>query len=138
MNDGASSCRDVDHPPRHRGFRECGEVFRQHAVASSGCFRVARDDIGTSRAYIGAMKERTIHTNTRVPHAANRHSQSAAARVARMFLDIPAAAGLAGLSLRQFRRAIENDRIPVIEIGRKFFILSRDFEQWETLRRSRR
>jgi hypothetical protein len=55
-----------------------------------------------------------------------------------MFLDIPAAAGLAGLSLRQFRRAIENDRIPVIEIGRKFFILSRDFERWEALRRSGR
>jgi hypothetical protein len=55
-----------------------------------------------------------------------------------MFLDIRSAAGRAKLSLRQFRRAIESDRIPVVEIGRKFFILSRDFERWEALRQSRR
>ena len=55
----------------------------------------------------------------------------------KMFLDIPTAAGMAGFSLRHFRRIIEEDRIPIIQIGRKFFILGRDFSSWETGRRSR-
>lgn len=54
-----------------------------------------------------------------------------------MFLDIPTAAGMAGFSLRHFRRIIEDDRIPIVQIGRKFFILGRDFSTWETLRKSR-
>jgi len=49
----------------------------------------------------------------------------------KMFLDIPTAAEMAGFSLRHFRRIIEEDRIPVIQIGRKFFILGRDFSDWK-------
>ena len=55
----------------------------------------------------------------------------------KMFLDIPTAAGMAGFSLRHFRRIIEEDRIPIVQIGRKFFILGRDFSTWESLRKSK-
>jgi len=48
----------------------------------------------------------------------------------RMFLDIPNAAGLAGFSVRHFRRIIEVERIRIVQIGRKFFILGSDFERW--------
>jgi predicted ester cyclase len=47
------------------------------------------------------------------------------------FLDIPNAAGLAGFSVRHFRRIIEEERIRVLAIGRKFFILSADFDRWQ-------
>lgn len=53
----------------------------------------------------------------------------------KMFLDIPTAAELAGFSIRQFRRIIEEDRIPIVQIGRKFFILGRDFSNWEATSR---
>jgi len=55
----------------------------------------------------------------------------------KMFMDIPTAAGMAGFSLRHFRRIIEEDRIPIVQIGRKFFILGRDFTSWESTRKSR-
>ena len=56
----------------------------------------------------------------------------------KMFMDIPTAAGMAGFSLRHFRRIIEEDRIPIVQIGRKFFILGRDFAAWETSKKSRK
>jgi hypothetical protein len=49
----------------------------------------------------------------------------------RMFLDIPNAAGLAGFSVRHFRRIIEEERIRIVQIGRKFFIMGADFERWQ-------
>jgi hypothetical protein len=49
----------------------------------------------------------------------------------RMFLDIPNAAGLAGFSVRHFRRIIEEEQIRIVQIGRKFFILGADFERWK-------
>jgi len=55
----------------------------------------------------------------------------------KMFLDVPTAAGMAGFSLRHFRRIIEEDRIPIVQIGRKFFILGRDFSSWEATRKSK-
>ena len=55
----------------------------------------------------------------------------------KMFLDIPTAAELAGFSIRHFRRIIEEDRIPIVQIGRKFFILGRDFTSWESSRKSK-
>jgi hypothetical protein len=55
----------------------------------------------------------------------------------KMFMDIPTAAGMAGFSLRHFRRIIEEDRIPIVQIGRKFFILGRDFTSWESSRKSK-
>lgn len=53
----------------------------------------------------------------------------------KMFLDIPTAAEMAGFSLRHFRRIIEEDQIPVMQIGRKFFILGRDFSNWKATKR---
>jgi hypothetical protein len=50
------------------------------------------------------------------------------------FLDIPTAASQAGYSARHFRRIIEDAGIPVLQIGRKFFIVSRDFEAWKSTR----
>ena len=52
----------------------------------------------------------------------------------RNFLDIPTAAFQAGYSSRHFRRIIEEDRIPVMQIGRKYFIVSRDLEAWKSTR----
>ena len=49
----------------------------------------------------------------------------------KMFLDIPTAAGMAGFSLRHFRRIIEEERIRIVQIGRKFSILGSDFERWQ-------
>ena len=51
-------------------------------------------------------------------------------KASKKFLDITSAAYQAGYSPRHFRRIIEEDRIPVLQIGRKFFILSRDLESW--------
>ena len=57
---------------------------------------------------------------------------------AKMFLDVPTAAGLAGFSIRHFRRIIEEDQIPIMQIGRKFFILSRDFDSWESTKKGKK
>ena len=59
-------------------------------------------------------------------------------RTTKMFLDIPTAAELAGFSIRHFRRIIEEDRIPIVQIGRKFFILGRDFTTWESTKKVKR
>ena len=56
----------------------------------------------------------------------------------KMFLDIPTAAELAGFSIRHFRRIIEEDQIPIVQIGRKFFILGRDFTTWESGKKTKR
>jgi hypothetical protein len=56
----------------------------------------------------------------------------------KMFLDIPTAAELAGFSIRHFRRIIEEDNIPIVQIGRKFFILGRDFANWEQNKRDKK
>ena len=56
----------------------------------------------------------------------------------KMFLDIPTAAEMAGFSIRHFRRIIEEDRIPIVQIGRKFFILGREFSNWESGKKQKR
>ena len=56
----------------------------------------------------------------------------------KMFMDIPTAAEMAGFSIRHFRRIIEDDHIPVVQIGRKFFILGRDFSNWESSKKMTR
>ena len=61
-------------------------------------------------------------------------TQTVQRKTQRNFLDIPSAALLAGYSPRHFRRIIEEDRIPVMQIGRKFFIVSRDLEAWKSTR----
>jgi len=55
----------------------------------------------------------------------------------RTFLDIPNAAELAGFSVRHFRRIIEEERIRIVQIGRKFFILGADFERWQSSKRTK-
>ena len=55
--------------------------------------------------------------------------------VKRTFLDIPNAAEMAGFSVRHFRRIIEEERIRIVQIGRKFFILGADFERWQESKR---
>jgi imidazole glycerol phosphate synthase subunit HisF len=52
-------------------------------------------------------------------------------KAGKMFLDIPSAAYQAGYSLKHFRRVLDEDRIPVIQIGGKFFIVADDFKQWK-------
>lgn len=52
----------------------------------------------------------------------------------KMFLDVTTAAALAGFSIRHFRRIIEGDKIRTMRIGRKFFILGSDFNNWKTAR----
>jgi excisionase family DNA binding protein len=55
----------------------------------------------------------------------------------RTFLDIPNAAELAGFSVRHFRRIIEEERIRIVQIGRKFFILGADFERWQSAKKAK-
>jgi excisionase family DNA binding protein len=55
--------------------------------------------------------------------------------VKRTFLDIPNAAELAGFSVRHFRRIIEDERMRIVQIGRKFFILGADFERWQATKK---
>jgi hypothetical protein len=57
--------------------------------------------------------------------------------VKRTFLDIPNAAALAGFSVRHFRRIIEEERIRIVQIGRKFFILGADFERWHSAKNAK-
>jgi hypothetical protein len=51
----------------------------------------------------------------------------------RRFWDIPSAAVQVGYSSRHFRRIIEEQGIPLMRIGRKFFILDRDLERWQAM-----
>jgi hypothetical protein len=53
-------------------------------------------------------------------------------KMQKRFWDIPSAATQAGYSSRHFRRIIEDEGIPVMRIGRKFFILARDFDAWQS------
>jgi hypothetical protein len=59
------------------------------------------------------------------PQAVHRKTQ-------RHLLDIPSAAFQAGYSLRHFRRIIEEDHIPVMQIGQKYFITVTDLETWKS------
>ncbi len=49
-------------------------------------------------------------------------------------VDIPSAAYQVGYSLRDFRRIIQEDRIPVVKIGRKDFITASALEHWNLTR----
>lgn len=50
------------------------------------------------------------------------------------FLDIATAASQAGYSPRHFRRIIEEAGIPMVQIGRKSFVVARDFQAWKLSR----
>ena len=52
----------------------------------------------------------------------------------KQLLDLPTAAFQAGYSLRHFRKIIEEDRIPVMQIGRKVYIVGRDLDEWKSTR----
>jgi hypothetical protein len=53
-------------------------------------------------------------------------------------VDIPSAAYRAGYSVRDFRRIIKEDHIPVVKIGRKEFITASALELWNSTRREAR
>jgi len=55
----------------------------------------------------------------------------------RLFLDIPNAAGLAGFSVRHFRRIVEENQMKIVQIGRKFFILGADFDRWQATQKAK-
>ena len=59
------------------------------------------------------------------PQAVQRNTQ-------KQVLDIPTAAFQAGYSLRHFRRIIEEDHIPVILIGQKYFITVAALGTWKS------
>lgn len=50
--------------------------------------------------------------------------------MAKIFMDIPLCAIEAKLSIRHMRRLIQTDNIPVVQIGKKFFILTVEFHKW--------
>ena len=52
----------------------------------------------------------------------------------RNFLDIQSTAFQAGYSPRHFARIIEEDRSPMMQIGGKYFIVTRDLEAWKSTR----
>jgi hypothetical protein len=60
------------------------------------------------------------------------NAQAAQPNTQRQVLDIPSAAFQAGYSSRHFRRIIEEDHIPVILIGQKYFITVADLETWKS------
>ena len=62
------------------------------------------------------------------------NTQTQGRKTEKQFLNIPDAARQVGYSSRHFRRIIEENRIPVLHMGRKFFILSRDLEAWKSTR----
>ena len=55
----------------------------------------------------------------------------------RALLGIDTAAKMAGISTRHFRRIIAEERIRVVQIGRKHFILGSDFAHWQMMISSR-
>lgn len=59
-------------------------------------------------------------------------AQTATNQPTRTFLDVSTAARMAGFSIRHFRRIIEEDEIPIMQIGRKFFIVASKFEEWKS------
>jgi hypothetical protein len=52
--------------------------------------------------------------------------------------DIPSAAYQAGYSVRDFRRIIKEDHIPVVKIGQKEFITASALALWNSTRREAR
>ena len=64
--------------------------------------------------------------------------QVATETTTRTFLDVPTAARMAGFSIRHFRRIIEEDEIPIMQIGRKFFIVAARYEEWRENQGQRR
>jgi excisionase family DNA binding protein len=48
----------------------------------------------------------------------------------KQIVGIETAAQMTGVSVRHFRRLIEKDHLRVIQIRRKFFILTKDLSNW--------
>ena len=58
--------------------------------------------------------------------------QTTQRKTLRGLLDIPSAAFQAGYSLRHFRRIIEEDHIPVMQVGQKYYIAAGDLKVWKS------
>src|SRR5687767_14798702 len=98
-------------------------------------------DWGNPKSEIRDPKSRFLDWQARCispPRKGGEHMKSTeGCAVKRTFLDIPNAAELAGFSVRHFRRIIEEERIRIVQIGRKFFILGADFERWQATKKVR-
>jgi hypothetical protein len=57
-------------------------------------------------------------------------------REKRTCLELRTAAKIAGLSERHCRRVVVSEAIPVIWVGRKAILRTRDFEKWKRRRRA--
>ena len=62
------------------------------------------------------------------------NTQTGQRKTQRQLLDLPSAAFQAGYSPRHFRRIIEEDHIPVTQIGKKCYITAEDLETWKSTR----
>ena len=58
--------------------------------------------------------------------------QATQRKMQKRLLDIPSAALQAGYSLRDFRKIIEEDDIPVTQVGQKYFIAESDLKAWKS------
>ena len=58
--------------------------------------------------------------------------QTVQRKTRRRLIDIPSAAFQAGYSPRHFRKIIEEDHIPVVQVGQKYFITASDLETWKS------
>lgn len=54
------------------------------------------------------------------------------------FMDIPRCAAESGYSLRHFRRLIDDQKIPIVQIRHKFMLLRKDFEAFMASERKRK
>ena len=48
----------------------------------------------------------------------------------KIFFDLPAAAEIVGLSIRQFRRLMSKDQVPLVKINRSHFITFTELQAW--------
>lgn len=107
----------------------CGKPF--HCVSAiRSRYRYA----AASQRYM-VLFQLALHLHFSGTEGGNLMKSTAGTVTKRMFLDIPNAAELAGFSVRHFRRIIEEERIRIVQIGRKFFILGADFERWQQTKR---
>ena len=72
---------------------------------------------------------RPMHTSS--PGGDEMGANTIQKKAQRTVLDIPTAAYEAGYTLRDFRRIIREDSIPVREMGGKLFVPAVDFEAWK-------
>ena len=53
----------------------------------------------------------------------------------RTFLAVQTASEIAGFSVRHFERILKEDGVRILWIGRKRYILGKDFERWQSTKK---